>query len=232
MIPSDQKKSFRLEKFRWTSIFKYFLQGLLVIAPLAVTIYAIYWVVSTIDNWVPIFQQPVKDFQGHTIGYQVKNYGLGFLIVIASVIVIGYLSSFFIQSRIFSLFDKWLEKTPGVKYIYSSVRDFFEAFAGEKKKFDKPVMANVDDTDVWRVGFITQKDMSLWGLQDHIAVYVPMAYSIAGNVYILPSNRVKPITTVTSSDAMKFAISGGVTHVDEEAALSKKDQLKSTIDIV
>jgi len=152
--------------------------------------------------------------------------------VIASVIVIGYLSSFFIQSRIFSLFDKWLEKTPGVKYIYSSVRDFFEAFAGEKKKFDKPVMANVDDTDVWRVGFITQNDMSLWGLQDFIAVYVPMAYSIAGNVYILPAHRVKPITSITSSDAMKFAISGGVTHMGEEAIHEKNDQLQPTIDIV
>jgi uncharacterized membrane protein len=229
--PTD-KKGFRLEPFRWKSIIKYLLQGLLVIAPIAVTIYAIYWIVSTIDNWLPIFRQPVKDFEGHTIGYEVKNYGLGFVIVLVSVILIGYLSSFFIQSRLFSLFDKWLEKTPGVKYIYSSVRDFFEAFAGEKKKFDKPVLANVDDTDVWRIGFITQKDMTHWGMQNHLAVYIPMAYSIAGNVYILPSTRVKPITSITSSDAMKFAISGGVTHVDEDAFFEKKDQLTSTIDIV
>jgi uncharacterized membrane protein len=231
MNSAPSKKSFHLEPFRWKSIVKYLLQGLLVIAPIAVTIYAIYWVVSTVDNWLPIFRQPVKDFEGHTIGYEVKNYGLGFVIVIVSVILIGYLSSFFIQSRIFSLFDKWLEKTPGVKYIYSSVRDFFEAFAGEKKKFDKPVLANVDDTDVWRIGFITQKDMTHWGLQNYLAVYIPMAYSIAGNVYILPSNRVKPITSITSSDAMKFAISGGVTHVDEDAFFEKKDQLTSTIDI-
>ena len=231
MNSTPPKKDFHLEPFRWKSIIKYLLQGLLVIAPIAVTIYAIYWIVSTVDNWLPIFRQPVKDFEGHTIGYEVKNYGLGFVIVIVSVILIGYLSSFFIQSRLFSLFDKWLEKTPGVKYIYSSVRDFFEAFAGEKKKFDKPVLANVDDTDVWRIGFITQKDMTHWGMQNYLAVYIPMAYSIAGNVYILPSNRVKPITSITSSDAMKFAISGGVTHVDEDAFFEKKDQLTSTIDI-
>jgi len=231
MNSTPSKKDFHLEPFRWKSIIKYLLQGLLVIAPIAVTIYAIYWIVSTVDNWLPIFRQPVKDFEGHTIGYEVKNYGLGFVIVIVSVILIGYLSSFFIQSRLFSLFDKWLEKTPGVKYIYSSVRDFFEAFAGEKKKFDKPVLANVDDTDVWRIGFITQKDMTHWGLQNYLAVYIPMAYSIAGNVYILPSNRVKPITSITSSDAMKFAISGGLTHVDEDAFFEKKDQLTSTIDI-
>ena len=231
MNPDNDKKGMHLERFRWKSIFKYFFQGLLVLAPLAVTAYTIYWVISTVDNWVPIFREPIKDFQGHIIGYEVKNYGLGFVIVIVSIILIGYFSSFFIQSRIFGLFDKWLEKTPGVKYIYSSVKDFFEAFAGEKKKFDKPVMANVDNTDVWRVGFITQKDMSHWGFQDFIAVYVPMAYSIAGNVYILPANRVKPITSITSSDAMKFAISGGVTNVDEEDFKEDKDQLQSTIDI-
>ncbi|TMI96578.1 MAG: DUF502 domain-containing protein [Bacteroidetes bacterium] len=231
MNSSRAKTTLRREPFRWKSVFKYFLQGLLVMAPLAITIYSIYWIISTVDSWVPIFRKPIRDFEGHTIGYEVKNYGLGFLAIIVTVIIIGYLSSFFIQSRIFSLFDRWLEKTPGVKYIYSSVRDFFEAFAGEKRKFDKPVMANVDDTDVWRVGFVTQKDMSHWGLRDFIAVYVPMAYSIAGNVYILPANRVKPITSITSSDAMKFAISGGVTHVDEDAFPDKKDQLKSTIDI-
>ena len=190
---------------------------MLVLAPVSITIYAIYWIISTIDRWLPIFREPVKDYQGHIVGYEVKNYGLGFVIVIASIILIGYLSSFFIQSRLFNLFDRWLEKTPGVKFIYSSVRDFFEAFAGEKKKFDKPVMANVDDTDVWRVGFITQKEMSDWGLNDFVAVYVPMAYSIAGNVYILPVSRVKPITNISSSDAMKFAISGGVTDVDEDS---------------
>jgi len=232
MNSTPAEKGFRLERFRWKSIIKYLLQGLLVIAPIAVTIYAIYWIVSTVDSWLPIFRLPVKDYEGHTIGFEVKNYGLGFVIVIVSVILIGYLSSLFIQSRIFSLFDKWLEKTPGVKYIYSSVRDFFEAFAGEKKKFDKPVLANVDDTDVWRIGFITQKDMTHWGLHNYLAVYVPMAYSIAGNVYILPPNRVKPITSITSSDAMKFAISGGVTHVDEDALSQKKDQLTSTIDVV
>jgi uncharacterized membrane protein len=212
------RRLFPRDPFRWKNVIKYFLQGLLVIAPLAITIYAIYSIISTIDRWLPIFREPVLDFQGHIVGYEVKNYGLGFVIVIVTIIVIGYLSSFFIQSRIFNLFDHWLEKTPGVKFIYSSLRDFFEAFAGEKKKFDKPVFANVDDTDIWRVGFITQSSMEHWGMTDCFAVYVPMAYSIAGNVYIVPSNRVKPITSISSSDAMKFAISGGVTTVEDETS--------------
>ena len=202
---------FPREPFRFKKLFQYFLQGLLITAPIAITGYAIYWVVSSIDSLIPIFT--TRNEEGRLI---VRNFGLGFVIIIGAICLLGYLSSFFIESRLFNLFDYWLEKTPGIKFIYSTVKDFFEAFAGEKKKFDKAVLANIDDNDVWRVGFITQQDMTEFGLKEYVAVYVPMSYSIAGNVYLIPSSRVKPITNIGSTDAMKFAISGGITDVDEE----------------
>jgi uncharacterized membrane protein len=214
---SANERRMKREPFRWKSIFKYFLQGLLVMAPLAITIYSIYWVVSTVDSWIPIFRKPIRDFQGHTVGYEVKNYGLGFLAIIVTVIIIGYLSSFFIQSRIFNLFDKWLEKTPGVKYIYSSTRDFFEAFAGNKKKFDKAVLINVFADDVWIVGFLTDAEMHKFEMgAEHVGVYVPQAYNFAGQLYILPREKVKKISHLTSGEAMKYAVTGGVVHLGED----------------
>ena len=197
------------EGFQFNKLFQYFLQGLLVIAPLAITIYAVYYIVSSIDNLLPIFTYKNPDGS-----VSVRNYGLGFVIVIFAIIMIGYLSSFFIRLRMFSLFDSWLEKTPGIRFIYSTVKDFFEAFAGEKKKFNKPVLANIDDNDVWRVGFITQEQAKDFGFTDYVAVYIPMSYSIAGNVYLLPRNRVKAVTNIGATEAMKFAISGGVTHFE------------------
>src|SRR5690348_10655264 len=113
-MPNRFSKYMPREPFKWKKSFQYLLQGLLIIAPLAITAYTIYWVVSTVDSWIPIFRQPVRDFQGNITGYTVKNYGLGFVVIIAAIILIGYLSSFFIQSKIFNLFDSWLEKTPGV----------------------------------------------------------------------------------------------------------------------
>src|SRR6476659_7995568 len=199
------------EGFQAGKLFQYFLQGLLVIAPVAITAYAVYWIVSSIDSLIPLFT--AKDETGRIY---IQNYGLGFLIVIAAICLIGYLSSFFIKNRLFHLFDSILMKTPGIRFIYSSVKDFFEAFAGEKKKFNKPVLANIDDNDVWRVGFITQEDATEWGFSTYVAVYIPMSYSIAGNVYLLPRERVRPITDVNATDAMKFAISGGVTNVDDD----------------
>ena len=199
------------EGFKFSKLFQYFLQGLLVIAPVAITLYAVYWVVSSIDSQIPLFT--ARDENGHVY---VRNYGLGFLIVIVAICLIGYLSTYFIRNRMFNLFDSMMTKTPGIRFIYSTVKDFFEAFAGEKKKFNKPVLANIDDVDVWRVGFITQEEAREFGFIEYVAVYIPMSYSIAGNVFLLPRNRVRPITDVNATDAMKFAISGGVTHLDDD----------------
>ena len=186
---------------RYQRIIQYFLQGLLILGPVSITIYFIYEIFDKIDNILrPVINIP----------------GIGFVIIIGFIITIGYLSSFFVMSRVLSLMDKLLERTPGIKLFYSFVRDFFEAFAGNKKKFTNSVLANVDDTDVWRVGFITQDDMSSFGMENYVAVYLPMAYSVAGNVYIVPKERVKSITNISSTQAMKFAVSGGVTETGTE----------------
>jgi uncharacterized membrane protein len=199
------------KSFQFNKLLNYFLQGLLVIAPIAITVYAVYSVVSFIDNQIPLFT--ARDTDGKIY---VRNYGLGFLIVIVAIVFIGYLSSFFIKNRVFNLFDSLLKRTPGIRFIYSTTKEFFEAFAGEKKKFNKPVLANIDDNDVWRVGFITQEEAKEFGFSEYAAVYIPMSYSIAGNVYILPRARVRIVTNLNATDAMKFAISGGVTTVDDD----------------
>lgn len=221
------KKYLPGEPFRFKKVVQYFLQGLLIIAPLAITIYSIYWIVTTVDSWVPIslFREPVRDVDGKITGYVAKNYGLGFLIVIAAIIVIGYLSSLFIQSKIFNLFDHWLEKTPGIKFIYTSTRDFFEAFAGNKKKFNKAVLANVFSDDVWIVGFLTDEEMQKFDMgSDKVAVYVPQAYNFAGQLYILPRGRVKKIEQISSGEAMKYAVTGGVVDLEAEKKEEKQTE--------
>lgn len=189
---------------------QYFLQGLLILGPVSITLYFIYVVFDKIDGLLrPAINIP----------------GLGFVIIIAFIIFIGYVSSFFVMGRLLSVLDKFLEKTPGIKLLYSFIRDFFEAFAGNKKKFVNNVLACVDDTDVWRVGFITQDDMVSFGMDNYVAVYLPMAYSVAGNVYIVPKERIRPITSISATQSMKFAVSGGVTTISDPA----DDSLVSSI---
>ena len=176
---------------------QYFLQGLLILGPVSITLYFIYLVFDKIDGLLrPAINIP----------------GLGFIIIIAFIILVGYVSSFFVMERLLSVLDRFLEKAPGIKLLYSFIKDFFEAFAGNKKKFTHNVLACVDDTDVWRVGFITQEDMSSFGMENYVAVYLPMSYSVAGNVYIISKERVRPMHNVSATQSMKFAVSGGVTQ--------------------
>lgn len=186
-----------MKKLTTQRIIQYFLQGLLIIGPVSITVYFIY----VVFDWIDSILRPVINIPG-----------LGFLIIIAFIITVGYLSSFFLLGRFLSFMDHVLEKTPGIKLLYSFVRDFFEAFAGNKKKFTQNVLANVDFHNVWRVGFITQEDMANFGMKDYVAVYLPMSYSVAGNVYIIPKENIRLLPGVSAADAMKFAVSGGVTQ--------------------
>ncbi len=195
-------------------LFQFFLQGLLILAPIVITIWAIASVFSFIDGILPnmihaFVPKLMEDAHGNIRSIP----GLGFIVVILLVLFVGYISSSFIFGKVVEAFDHLLERTPGIKFIYSTLKDFFEAFAGEKKKFTHNVLANVDDNDVWRIGFITQEHVNDFGLKDYVAVYIPMAYSVAGNVYIIPKERTKPITNISAAQSMKFAVSGGVTDV-------------------
>ncbi len=200
-------------------IFQYFLQGLIILAPIAITIYAVSALFNFIDGILPglignIFPHLLTDKEGNPERYP----GLGFILVILIVILVGYISPSFVVSKLVELFDKILERTPGIKLIYSTIKDFFEAFAGNKRKFDKSVLVSVESPDVWQIGFITQQELTEFGLQEHVAVYVPQSYAFTGRLYFVKRERVRLLTDISSADAMKFAISGGVSEIDEDEA--------------
>jgi len=183
-------------------LFHLFIQGLIILAPIAITLYALYWLFDKIDGILRPF---------------VNIPGLGFVIIILFVILVGWFSSNFIMGSFISFFDQWMERTPGIKFIYTSTKDFFEAFAGDKRKFNKAVLANVFSEDVWIVGFLTDEEMKKFELGGElVAVYVPQAYNFAGQLYILPRVKVRKIEHITAGEAMKYAVTGGVVELGSE----------------
>lgn len=183
-------------------IFRFFIQGLIIIAPIAITAYALYWLFEKVDGILrPYVNIP----------------GLGFVLIIFFVILVGWISSNFLMGSAINFFDQWMERTPGIKFIYSSTKDFFEAFAGDKRKFNKAVLANVFAEDVWIVGFLTDEEMEKFELgADKVSVYVPQSYNFAGQLYILPRARIRKIEQITAGEAMKYAVTGGVVDLDED----------------
>jgi uncharacterized membrane protein len=214
-MPSLRQKA--IQKRILSTFAQWFFQGVVVLAPIGVTI----WVVVSLFNWVDNFLPNLLNFifpvQFASVNGQIpKVTGLGFIVALTLVVLVGWLSSLFFVERLVAIFDKLLEKTPGVKIIYSVVKDFLEAFAGNKKKFDQPVLVNVDSNEVWRIGFITQQNTEHFGLKDYVTVYVPHSYAISGITYIVPTERIKKLPKgVNAAEAMKYVVSGGVTTVEE-----------------
>ena len=199
MPPTRTQLSFRSFLRR---LVRYFVQGLIILAPIGITLYAMYWLFEQIDQILrPYVNVP----------------GLGFVLIILGVILIGWVSSIFLVGSFFNLLDQWLDRAPGIKFIYTSTKELFEAFAGDKIKFKTPVLASVFEPDVWVVGFLTDEEMQKFNMgEEHVAVYVPQAYNFAGQLYVVPRTRIKKIDRIPSGDAMKYAVTGGVAELESE----------------
>lgn len=177
-------------------LFRSFLKGVIILAPFGLTIYIIVWVFLKVDQLLQ-FRYP----------------GFGFVIIISAVTIIGFMGTrFFIGKAVFDFFDHLLERTPGIKYIYSSIKEVMSSFVGDKKRFTQPVWVRTQMTpELWRIGFLTQHDMSYLGMEGKVAVYLPHSYAISGWVIIVDAAQVKAAEGLSAAEAMKFAVTGGVT---------------------
>ena len=222
-MPSLRQKVKR--KLFFSYIAQLFFQGVIVLAPIGITVWVIVSLFNWVDNFLPNILNSFFPIRFASVNGQIpKVTGLGFVVVISLVLIVGWLSSLYFLEKLVSVFDKVLEKTPGIKIIYSSVKEFLEAFAGSNKKFDKPVLVAIDAEDVFRIGFITQENCEHLGLKDHVTVYVPHSYAISGISFIVPLSKTKKLPKhINAAEAMKYAISGGVTTVDDLSDMESQD---------
>lgn len=172
---------------------RYFLEGLLFLAPVVATIYVVYFVFVKVDG---IFKFSVP--------------GFGFLATILIITLIGFIASNFLTRKIVGIVDHLFRRLPLVKMIYTSVKDLIGAFVGDKKGFNKPVrVALFPDSNVYVLGFITSESLEYLGLENTVAVYLPQSYNFAGNLILAPTEQVTQVDA-DSGDIMAFIVSGGI----------------------
>lgn len=191
-------------------LLNYFLRGLLILVPITLTVYIIVEALAWVDSLIPV-QVP----------------GLGLVIVGGIIILFGYLASTLIARPVFDMIEDILLQVPLISLIYSSIKDLLSAFVGDKKKFTQAVLVTMDEANgIQKLGFITQTDLDMLGVQGKVAVYLPHSYNFSGNFYIVPRERVTFID-LPGADIMKFIVSGGVSGYDElgEANMNRKNQL-------
>jgi uncharacterized membrane protein len=172
----------------------YFLRGLALIAPVAITIYVCVWIFRAIDGLLGL---PIP--------------GLGFLLTLVVITLVGFLASNLLAMSFVALLEKVMRKLPFVRLLYTSTKDLFDAFVGEKRRFDTPVLVSITpDGGAKALGFVTMRSLEHLGVEAHVAVYFPQSYNFAGNLLLVPSERVMPVDA-DSAAIMAFIVSGGVT---------------------
>ena len=198
------RRSRLTSRFHWRNSGQYFLRGILVISPMLITVSALFWGFSKVDCALRPF---------------VTRPGLGFASVLLFILLVGWISTFYFVKRVSRHLGNAIERTPGVGFIYTSVRDFFEAFVGHKRRFNHAVLIDVLADDVWVVGFLTDENPSSFNLgATHVSVYVPQAYNVGGQLYLLKRERVRPIENLAPADVMKYAVTGGAVELIEKDA--------------
>ncbi len=190
-------------------LINYFLQGLLFVVPIAVTLFVVINAVVWLDGLLPI-KIPIR-IPGAESFYLP---GLGILIIAVIITAAGYIGTRFVRNPVFAIFEGLIERTPLLKLIYSSVKDLIEAFVGEKKRFTQPVLVTMNNNpSVQRIGFITENDLTELGIgKNKMAVYLPFSYGFNGQLVIVESENIQKIDA-SGTEMMKFVISGGVTEI-------------------
>ncbi len=183
-------------------LLSYFARGLVLLAPLVVTVWVCWLVFTNVDGWLGL---PIP--------------GAGFVATLLLITVVGFLGSNLLARSAVNLLEGLMGRLPFVRLLYGSTKDLLNAFVGEKRRFDKPVFLDLSpDGGVRLVGFVTQESLAHLGMSEYVAVYCPHSYNFSGQLHLVLASRVRALD-VASADAMAFVVSGGVSGL-VPAALS------------
>ena len=184
----------------------YFIQGLILFIPIIITLAILFKLYD--------FFSGVFSFFG-IVENSILNTIIGLAITIWAITIMGSIGSTFIFTRFFSILEDKLEHAPFVRHIYAPIKDFTNAFMGNKKRFNKPVLVTTNpQANIEEIGFLTAEDLSELHIKNKVAVYMPYSYSLSGKLIIVPKDQIK-LLEADASEAMKFVVSGGVTDVEE-----------------
>jgi len=183
-------------------LLRYFLRGLLVVLPIAATAWLLYALITMADTAI----------QEKLVGTHIP--GLGVLIIVVVITLVGMFATGFITRPLFELFDALMEKAPGVKHIYSSVKDMTEAFVGDKRKFTAPVKVDMGG-GIYRIGFLTIPELKQLNMPGYSAVYLPFSYAVSGEVWLVDNSKIAALP-VDAPELMKFILSGGVSGLGKQ----------------
>ncbi len=184
-----------------------FLQGLMAVLPLVVTVYILYWLATSTESLIGGMLRAVLPEHMYIPGMGIAA---GLLIILG----IGILLRIWLVRKVFELTERILEKMPLIKSLYGSIRDLMSFFdTSKKKEFDQVVMVTIPGQNLRLMGLVTREnfDELAQGIGDEntVAVYLPMSYQMGGYTIFVSRDNITPVD-LSIEEAMRFVLTAGV----------------------
>jgi uncharacterized membrane protein len=189
---------------------KWFVAGLLVVVPVAITLGVLQWIIGLLDQTLLIL--PVGWQPDRLIGFHIPGFGV--LLTLAILLAIGAVVSNFVGKTLVSWGDKLVSRIPVVRSIYSSVKQVSDTLFSESgNAFRTAVLVQWPRADVWTIGFVTGSpggDVTNYLVGDYVSVYVPTTPNPTGGYFVMLRKSDCVELKMTVDEALKYVISMGV----------------------
>jgi len=191
---------------------RYFLVGLVVIAPVTVTVVVLRWIFETIDA---ILGRPMQA----AIGFRIP--GLGFILLGLLVLAVGWVVHNAVGRRLLSWWNDAVGRFPVIGRLYNAASQIVQAVVGDQKRvFKRVVLVPFPSDSLWSVGFVTSEESGDLGRYVGVPtcnVFIPTTPNpTTGFLLVVPKDRLRE-TTMSVEEAVKAIISAGSVAPDDLA---------------
>lgn len=188
---------------------RYFISGLVVFLPLALTVYLFVWTLTFADGLLGKYIKPY--FLKH-LGFYFE--GLGILIGVSLILLIGFFVTNFLGRRIHAFFENLLLKLPFFRQVYPAFKEIvLFLFSKERLRFKQVVLIEYPRKGLYAIGFLTNEQNEKIREVTHkdvCNVFIPSAPGpLTGYIILVPRQDII-FTDISIEEAIKFTVSGGV----------------------
>lgn len=193
------------------SLRKWLLAGLLVVVPVAITVWVLQWIIGTLDQTLLILPESWRPDQ--VLGIHIPGFGV--VLTLAILLLVGAVASNFVGKKLVLLGDAIVTRIPVVRSIYSSVKQVSDTLFSESgNAFRTAVLVQWPRPDVWTVGFVTGApggDVAnyLRG-EEFVSVYVPTTPNPTGGYFVMLRKSDCIELEMSVDEALKYVVSMGV----------------------
>lgn len=216
-----------------------FLTGLVVIAPVGLTIWLVWSVVGWIDGFVlplvPNYYQPdklIQTYLGLEPSVQIDVRGIGVVIFLLFTVFIGWVAKGYIGRSLIRYAESLVERTPVVRSIYSGIKQISETvFAQSERSFEKACLIEYPRKGIWAIGFISttakgEVSARAGNTGALLSIFVPTTPNpTSGFLLFFPAEDVIELA-MSVEDAAKLVISAGLVYPNDKELIEAITRIK------